>query len=280
MRKRKLKPLTEADDKAAWSKLPKRPARRSEAVTHFDYDSADANPNETDSGSDEPTHRREEVESWLQGCALTELQQRVILLKFFEQKSTREIGEQVSRSKAWVSKTMKIPAVRACFRALLSRQPLHPISKHHAATREENGWSLAEAINYAKQQLAMYIKGKDAGWIALGLKSILPEPHSTYAENLAAFIRLNPQALIDDREGTLTAALAQLIEAANFGHLEHRVPGLLPTNRTQAASVARAALKLLTERPRGNAYQSPASFWRALLASFNSRLCHCKGNGK
>lgn len=144
----------------------------------------------------------------------------------------------------------------------------------------------AEAMGRARQEIDNYLPHNVKHMAALGLGKLLGSenrrlteeqmeqiknlspldalplltpPGKNVADVIAAYIRLNPRALLSpNTSNLLVAALVDLLEAAHFGNFEHRFPGLLPKdNHKLAVARARKALKALVSGNQGNPREYP-----------------------
>jgi hypothetical protein len=111
-----------------------------------------------------------------------------------------------------------------------------------------------ENQQFTKEQMGQLGKLSPQDRLALSLP-----PGKSVAEAITASVRLNPRLLLSPNSSELLVeALVDLLEAAHFGHFEHRLPWLLPNeNHKLAAETARKALDVLVSGNQGNPREYP-----------------------
>lgn len=172
-----------------------------------------------------PLPTRDEVTARLKEKGLSDLEQRVLLMRAFDRASVRKIAAATGKGKSWIAAKLKsLPGELATAR---------PVPKESHLRLPLMLAQLRERMRQPCPYSSKLGEGFCDFW------------QGTLAEKLMVWLHACPEALLCEPE--LVNALANLLEASQRGQCASRVPGLLPVGSPRkVAAVARKALAILT----------------------------------
>ena len=220
----------------------------------------------------------EKLDADLRQNGFNDLEAKAIVAQVCDGDTIRQAAKKIGKSHGFVGAAK----IQRRVKALREGKPLSEASEatgasdaaRKAATDAQNRWTLPEAMVKAQQMVAYLAHAaSDPGIGAVELGKLLP-PGRSFAEAIAATIRINPRSLLDPKSGgQFVAALVDLLEAAHFGNFEHRFPNLLPKdNHKLAAAQARKALNLLVVTKQGNPRDYPTHLLAEIVGIMHDAL--------
>jgi len=272
MKKKKAADAQE-EERQAWAKIPKRPQRNTEAEDHFDAAHVYACDEGIDADAVAHGLTRDEAEAGLVAQRLAKPVRAVVWYAAHGEGArqiARDHADEIDgKSKSWVAVQLKRSTIKRAIADVRTGKAQSIGNANQAPPNAKSGQSLDLHDLFTKAQNLFQSKPSESderrgradvdrrSREILGLVKLPPLRQYwgrlTSAERIAALICEDPGALVDNQTGPLlTRALADLLEAAQDGQCNGRVPGLVPAGKAhQRATVARKALQWLVSWPRG-----------------------------